>query len=160
MSVKPRLTLHADTAADLMTENPISLVEHTTVRDALAMMIDRDVSAAPVINSAGRPVGVVTVTDILIHEREATVPAGIRAELQASESLAAKLGDGYQIELSDPTPVSDIMTPGLFTVTPQHSAAEVVADMLRYQVHHLFVEEGGVIVGVISSGDVLRRLAP
>jgi CBS domain-containing protein len=156
----PRLTLRADTAADLMTENPISLHETTTVRDALAMMIDRDVSAAPVVNDAGRPVGVVTVTDVLIHEREATVPAGIRAELAASESLASKLGDGFQIELSDPTTVAEIMTPGLFTVTPGHPAAAAVADMVRFKTHHLFVEDGGVIVGVISSGDVLRRLVP
>jgi CBS domain-containing protein len=113
-----------------------------------------------VINAAGRPVGVVTMTDILIHEREADVPAGMRAELQASPSLAAKLGDGFQIELSDPTPVADIMTAGVFTVSPRHTAAEVVADMVRYKVHHLFVEDAGVIVGVISVGDVLRRLAP
>lgn len=160
MAAFPRLVLHADTAADLMTANPISLPHATPVREALAVMIDRDVSAAPVINAAGRPVGVVTMTDILIHEREADLPAGMKAELQASESLAAKLGDGYQIELSDPTPVADIMTAGVFAVRPTATAAEVVADLVRYNVHHLFVEDGGVLVGVISTGDVLRRLAP
>ena len=154
----PRLVLRADTAADLMTSNPVSLRSDATIRDALGMMLDRDVTAAPVINEAGRPLGVVTVTDILVHEREVSLPAGVRERIAATPNLRAKLKDGFQFELADPTTVEEIMTPGLFSVAPDRTAAGVVADMLRFHVHHLFVVQNEVIVGVISTTDVLRRL--
>jgi CBS domain-containing protein len=150
----PRMVLHADTAAELMNDNPISIEENATVRDALNMMLDRDVTAAPVINAAGRPVGVVTVTDILVHEREVGLPVGVSERV----AVTGRLKEGYEIELADHTTVDQIMTPGIFSTTKDRTAGEVVADLLRYRIHHLFVMEKDVIVGVISTSDVLRML--
>lgn len=129
----PRPTLWADTAADLMTDNPVSVRRDATVREALATMLDRRVSAAPVIDDAGRAVGVVSFTDVLVHQRAA--PA------------------------ADP-PVDEVMTPGVFAVRPDRPADEVIAQLLRLKVHRLFVEDDqGAIVGVVTATDVLRRLA-
>lgn len=154
LSRPPRLVLQADTAAELMSDDPISIEENATVRDALNMMLDRDVTAAPVINAAGRPVGVVTVTDILVHEREVGLPVGVSERV----AVTGRLKDGYEIELADHTTVDQIMTPGIFSTTPDRTAAEVVADLVRYRIHHLFVMDKEVIVGVISTSDVLRKL--
>src|SRR5260370_276046 len=70
LDVPRPLMLGAVTAADLMTANPVSIRERATVRDAVKLLIDRRVSAAPVIDEAGRPVGVLSQTDILVHDRE------------------------------------------------------------------------------------------
>ena len=64
------LRLHAATAADAMTANPMSIREELTVHEAVVFLIERGISAAPVINEAGRPVGVVTEADILRHNRD------------------------------------------------------------------------------------------
>jgi len=66
----PRLALHAETAADLMTANPVSVREDATLREALGLLIDKGYSAAPVIDRAGRPVGVLSRSDLLVHDRE------------------------------------------------------------------------------------------
>src|SRR5436309_7364556 len=66
----PALCLQAVTAAELMTENPISIRHDAGVREAVALMTDRGFTVAPVIDDSGRPVGVVSITDILIHNRE------------------------------------------------------------------------------------------
>jgi len=156
----PRLTLQADTAADLMSENPISLREDASVQEAIALMTDRAFNAAPVIDESGRPVGVVTVTDILVHDREyvrylkagdVTVPADV-----ASRHLPEDMG----IEVVDRTTVSEIMTPAVFTIRESALVGEVVKTMMSRRVHHLFVaDDSGVLVGVISMGDILRKLA-
>jgi len=65
-----RLQLQADTAAELMTENPISVSETASLREAMAMLMDKGYSAAPVIDEAGRPVGVLSCSDLLVHDRE------------------------------------------------------------------------------------------
>jgi CBS domain-containing protein len=157
----PPLTLKAETAADLMSPNPISLRHTATVHEAIALLTDRNFDAAPVIDDNGRPVGVVTVTDILVHDREYVryLKSGDMAT-RADARKADRLPSDFGIEVVDRTPVEEIMTPTIFTVTPRTVAGEVVRRMLDLRVHHLFVaDDDGVLVGVISSCDILRRLA-
>jgi CBS domain-containing protein len=53
------------------------------------------------------------------------------------------------------------MTPALFGVAPDTPAAEVVEEMVVRKVHQLFVVDAdGVLVGVVTSLDVLRQFAP
>ncbi|HKA06379.1 MAG TPA: CBS domain-containing protein, partial [Gemmataceae bacterium] len=54
------LRLHAVMADDVMTANPVSIREELTVHEAVIFLTERRISAAPVINEAGRPVGVVS----------------------------------------------------------------------------------------------------
>jgi CBS domain-containing protein len=124
------------------------------------MMIDLDVSAAPVIDEAGRAVGVIAVTDLLIYQRELGVPMGLRGDLAVPDAVATKLLDEYEIEIADPTRVDEVMTPDVFSVEITRPSDEVVAEMLRLRVHRLFVtDEQGAIVGVISTTDILRNLS-
>jgi CBS domain-containing protein len=158
------LCLRAETAADLMTPNPVSVRADASLREALAMLIDRGYSAAPVIDEAGRPVGVLSRTDVLIHDRECVEHLTPVVEYYEGELLTddnEALGEGFQVERVDPTRVSDVMTPAVFAVGPEASPARVVHEMLRLRVHRLFVVDGdGVLVGVISALDVLRCLQP
>jgi CBS domain-containing protein len=154
------LLLRARTAADLMTPNPVSLRDDATVREAIAFLIDRGISGAPVIDEAGRPVGVVTRTDILIHDRQ-NVEHLAPPEHETGRPLPSRWWQEFQVEKVDTTPVRDLMTPAVFAVgegTPAWSAVEQMRDL---NVHRLFVVDGnGVLVGVISALDVLRHLAP
>jgi CBS domain-containing protein len=161
----PRLALQAETAAELMTPNPISVDEKATVREAVALLIDKGYTAAPVIDAAGRPVGVLSRTDILVHDRETFehVPQApefySRSELKAS--TGEPLGRGFQVEKVDRTRVRDLMTPAVFCVDPETPASKVIADLVGLNVHRLFVvDDAGVLVGVISSQDILRHLSP
>jgi|SRR4051812_26694936 len=153
-----QLVLQAETAADLMTPNPVSIPADAPVEEAVAFLTDKGFSAAPVIDRAGRPVGVVSRADIVIHDRETVnylkpVPDDAEAEAPAG---AGEL----TTEASAPVCVRDIMTPVVFSVRPDAPAARVVEDILSWDVHRLFVVDGGVLVGVISTLDVLRRLRP
>ena len=92
--------------------------------------------AAVVIDEAGHPLGVVTKTDVLVHAR------------QRKPGLEP-----------DDTPVTEFMTPAVFSVRPDTPARSVVEQLLALNVHHLFVSDAaGVIIGVISPVDVLRKL--
>ncbi len=128
----PRLVLDARTAEDLMTPNPVSIGQLTTVRDATAFLTAKGISAAPVIDGAGRPVGVVSSTDILVR---------------------------CQTAAADQSPVAAVMTPTVFCVRPDATAEEVVEKMLGLNVRRLFViDADGVVIGVIAARDVLKKL--
>lgn len=133
-----RLVLAAVTARELMSEAPVSLRADAPLREALVLLTDKGFGAAPVIDDAGRPIGVLSGTDILVHERERT------------QSQSATEED---------TKVRDLMTPAVFSITPQTPAAKVVSEMLSLRVHRLFVvDKPGVVVGVISVLDILKHL--
>jgi CBS domain-containing protein len=160
----PPLRLHAATAAELMVANPISLRADANVREALVLLTDKGFSAAPVIDEAGRPIGVLSRGDLLVHDREKVdyLPPG--AAYFYEQDLHTRQGgpvEGFQVEQVDTTRVRDLMTPAIFSVAPHTPAAKVIADLLALHVHRLFVvDDGGVLVGVVTAMDVLRHLRP
>src|SRR2546421_11696448 len=64
------LRLHARTAADLMVANPISLRAEAEVAEAIRLFTEKGIAAAPVIDEAGHPIGVVSRSDLLVYQRE------------------------------------------------------------------------------------------
>jgi CBS domain-containing protein len=53
--------------------------------------------------------------------------------------------------------VSDLMTGTVVTCSPQDSVADAARIMTARRIRHLPVKEGGLLVGVISIGDVLKH---
>jgi CBS domain-containing protein len=156
----PQLSLQAETARDLMSDNLISLRKDAGVQDAITLMVDRGYTAAPVIDESGRPLGVITISDILVHNREfvrylKADSAIARGSNRSADRSAAAAGS----EVVDPATVGEIMTPAIFTVMEDASAKVVVETLTSLNVHHLFVsDQQGILIGVISMGDILRKL--
>lgn len=153
-------------ARDLMSSNPISIHREATIREALETLTDHGFGAAPVIDEAGRPVGVVSRTDLLIHKRECVPSASTSDYTDFGRDCSdwdlfpePSWPEGFSIEVTDRTTVGEIMTPAVFTVSLDTPAAEVVRRMLELKVHHLFVIDANLtVVGVISPLDLLRYL--
>lgn len=143
LTASKKLTLKAETAYEMMSVDPVSIRDNARYHEALAFFIDRNITAAPVIDATGRPVGVVSVTDLLVHTRESSW--GSTGFTPAEEV--------------DPTTVAEMMTPTIFTVKRDTPAEEVVRDMIGSNVHHLFVvDHDETVIGVISTRDILRKL--
>src|SRR5207302_894245 len=100
----PPLTLHAETAEELMVPNLISLRAEADVAEATMLFTEKGIAAAPVIDEAGRPIGVISRSDLLIHQAE-----------QAKQRLGAD-DDGLPRETAGT--VADLMTPAVFAVGP------------------------------------------
>lgn len=147
------MTLTASTARGLMTSNPISIDAHATLKDAAAFLTKRSISAAPVINDAGKPVGVLSRTDIVRFSS---------GDLEAPQMLGDFINEAKaQHDSTRPNSVTvdQVMTPFVVSVSLDASLAEVCEKMVERKVHRLFViDHDGVLVGVISALDVLHCL--
>jgi len=64
------LVLQARTAEELMVPNPISLRAEAGIAEAMLLFTEKGIAAAPVIDEAGRPIGVISRSDLLIHQCE------------------------------------------------------------------------------------------
>jgi CBS-domain-containing membrane protein len=115
-----------------------------------------------VIDDAGRAVGVISLSDIVVHDRNFVAHARPVPEYYTRSELTAQLGEdavGFQVEVVDRTLVRDVMTPVVFSVRPDAPARKTIEEMVNLHVHRLFViDDTGVLVGVVTMTDILRRL--
>jgi CBS domain-containing protein len=106
-----------------MTPNPLSIGQNATVKEAAAFLSERGFSAAPVIDEAGRPVGVVSRADIVIHHRHKGEYVPAVPDYYEKTDLATRAGEplpgGSQVESTDQTRVRDIMTAVVFAVSSE-----------------------------------------
>jgi CBS domain-containing protein len=153
-----RLVLHAETAYELMVPNPISIRAEAEIPEAISLFAEKSIAAAPVIDEAGRPIGVVSRSDLLIHERECEkARAGKPEYFFASDT--AEVPRETPPKATAKTTVVDLMTPAIFAVAPDTPVHRVISDMVGLHVHRLFVvDTDGILVGVISTMDILKHL--
>jgi CBS domain-containing protein len=158
------LRLHATSAEDVMTANPVSVREELTVHEAVVFLTERRISAAPVINEAGRPVGVVSEADILRHNREHADHLYWLPQKLVDRELTLHSGEhlddrSFEVEVPDVTRVKDIMNPVIYAVRRDTPIPEIVNQLCKRRIHRLFVvDEDGSLIGVITTLDLLSRL--
>src|SRR5262245_37605308 len=99
-------------AEELMTENPHSIREDATVEETVSFLIDKGFRAAPVIDESGRPVGVISQSDILIHDR---AKSGGIPDFYGMANLDF---EPMPLETTRAVRVRDLMTPVVFQVPP------------------------------------------
>jgi CBS domain-containing protein len=124
---------------DIMQTEVKTVHRDATVAEAISLLAEEHVSGLPVVDDADRVVGVISTTDILQAESDWRGP--------------------NRLDLIENTPVSELMTPRPLMVAPDATIREVAQQMLYGEVHRLFVEEGGRMVGVVSQTDLVRALA-
>ena len=109
-----------------------TVVSETTVYEGLEVMADKNVGALVIVDNDGI--------------------VGIFSERDYARRLA------LEGKRSRDTPVRDIMTQVVATVTPSHSMKDCMELMTNQRVRHLPVVEDESLVGLISIGDVVKSL--
>ncbi|HET8650247.1 MAG TPA: CBS domain-containing protein [Gemmatimonadales bacterium] len=128
--------------ADLMTPDVHAIAPDAMLAEAVRLMADEHISALAVTAADGRLLGVVSTADVLQAE----------AESDAGEPDARNA-------LLERTLVEDIMNRTPISIGPDAGLREAAQHMLYAEVHRLFVQRDGRLVGVISQTDLVRALA-
>lgn len=127
-----KLTGTAGSVLDEKGRNVYSIRPDASVYDAVARMAEHEVGALFVMEDS-RLVGVISERDyarkVILRDRS-----------------------------SKDTPVRDIMTTNVVTVTPDHTIPQCMSLMHQHGFRHLPVIDGGKVVGVLSVRDLLRAV--
>ena len=141
-------------ASDVMTRNIFSVRPDATVAEAIRTMLDKQISGLPVIDEAGRLVGILTEGDLLRRGETGT-------ERQRPRWLEILMGPGRlagEYVRTHGRKVDGIMTRDLVSVAPDTPLKEVVELMERHRIKRVPVLDGDVPVGILSRADLLRAL--
>jgi CBS domain-containing protein len=131
------------TVAEVMTPKPLVLAEGESVRAAARVLFETRVGGAPVVDAAGRLVGVVSERDLL--EKEAALHVAFRGAADADRRRGART-------------VGEICTRPARTTTLEATLHAVARRLIDERVARLVVVDDGRIVGIVTRHDVLRVL--
>ena len=132
------------TVKDVMTTEVVAVRRETTFMQMAAVLRRYRVSALPVVDDAGRVLGVVSEADLLA--KEALSDPGPVAELVHRKDLRKAEG----------LTAGDLMTSPPVTATPDDPVEQAARMMHFIRVKRLpVVNSGGQLVGIVSRSDVL-----
>ncbi|MBW2459237.1 MAG: CBS domain-containing protein [Deltaproteobacteria bacterium] len=143
----------------VMSTEVICVAEDVSTDSLMALLLNRDISGAPVVDERGRLKGVVSKTDLV---RDRYDQLGVEeiddAGLANNRILDAELG----LRLSHPstTSVGELMTPVPQAISETGSVARAAALMAHQGIHRLpVVSRDQAVVGILTAHDVLRWVA-
>lgn len=144
---------------EIMTENPITVTGSMEIFKAAKILLDHHFNGVPVVDDAGKLVGILCQSDIIAQQKKLPVPS-LFSFLDGYINLSSMKGIEKEVRKIAATAVADAMTPNPVTVAPDSNIETVAALMVDHNFHTLPVVEKGMLVGVVGKQDVLRTLVP
>lgn len=141
-----------------MTSEVITAATDMKVVDLAKLFVEHDIGGAPVVNSSGKVVGVVTESDLIDQNKKLHIPT-IMPFLDAVIFLESAKGMEKDIQKMAGAKVGDICSTRLVTVDAGDSLETVATVMSEENCHTLPVMEDGELVGVIGKSDIIRVIA-
>ncbi|MEU3599174.1 CBS domain-containing protein [Streptomyces sp. NPDC006798] len=140
--------MHHRTVADLMTTEVVRVRGDTPFKDVVRQLAEHRVGAVPVVDAAGRVIGVVSEADLLPKTADRPDAAGLvpLPDVPAWDLVRA---EGSRAE--------ELMSAPAVCARPEWGVVEAARLMTAQNVKRLPVVDGADrLVGVISRSDVLR----
>lgn len=129
---------------EVMSSPVYTVLPSTTIKQALQTLDAHKITAMPVVDEHGRPIGVVSEVDLLWGALRADQR---RHEIPTSEDAAL------------PSVVAQVMNHHPVTVEPDSDLATAVDLMMTTAIKSIPVVQHGRVIGIVSRRDVVHALA-
>jgi len=146
------------TAADLMQKNVITASAAMSLRDLALLLEEEGIHGLPVVDSAGDPIGVVSLTDLATAITSETDQLTPKRPYYSVMDEEIDLDEGYSapdVDVDVDLTVGDIMSTHIVKAGVDATAGELAKLMSEQRVHRVLITDGDRLVGIVSSTDVL-----
>ena len=147
------------TVADVMSRDPILVRPQTPLKEAIQILAEKRISGLPVIDDAGKLVGIISETDLMWQETGVTPPAYI----MILDSVIYLQNPGtYERDLHKALgqTVGEVMSKNPVAISPDKSLKEAAQLIQNHKVQRLPVlDNGGNVIGILTRGDIIRAMA-
>lgn len=146
-------------ARELMQRDVLMVGPNTPAREIARLLSTHRISAAPVVDSSGEPIGMVSEGDLIGEEepdrykrREWWLALLADGETLAPEFLAS-------LGAWESRAARDIMSTPVVTVSETANESEIAGLLTTHRIKRVPVVRDGKIVGIVSRADLVRALA-
>jgi CBS domain-containing protein len=172
---------------DIMTSELVTVSPDMSLHELAEIFASRRISGAPVV--AGEDlVGVISTSDLLEFEStspgaprhredqsewgEYDAPDDLDGDASGSSYFTdfwadagadvlqrIETSDGPEWNHLDGRTVAEAMTPSVWSLPPATPIREAASLMLEHRIHRVLVVEGGLLVGIVSTSDIVRAVS-
>jgi CBS domain-containing protein len=142
-------------ARDVMVSPVITVHPSTSVQDLARLLLERRISAVPVVDDQGRLVGIVSEGDLL-HRSEAGTERRRSWWLRLIAGDDALAADYIKAHARK---VSDVMTTQVITAAPETPLDEIAVLLEKNAIKRVPIVENGLIVGIVSRANLIQAVA-
>lgn len=144
-------------AKDVMTEEVITIQKEANIKDVAKLLTKHGISGLPVVNEAGKIVGIVTEQDLIVRDKKLNFPDYIY--LLDSVIYLESLND-FEEEFKKmvATSVKEIMTEDVISVDKNTPIEEIATLMSEAGINRVPVLDDGGVVGIVSRADLVQVL--
>jgi CBS domain-containing protein len=149
----------SQTVAELMNRDLLTVTPATPLSEAIRLLVDRQISGLPVVDEAGKLVGVISESDLMWREKGLDRPPYImfldsviylQNPAQHERDLHKVLGQT----------VGEVMTAGAISITADATLPAAARIMHDKKIHRLpVVDADNQPIGIITQGDIVRAIA-
>lgn len=141
-------------AADVMTRDVLTIYADRPVGEVARLLLDRRISAVPVVDAAGRLLGIVSEGDLLRRVETDTQRrrSGWHALLTTGQHLANEYVKAHARR------AADVMTRDVVTVLEDTRLGDIADLFEDHNIKRVPVMRDGAVVGIVSRADLLRAL--
>src|SRR3974390_516271 len=142
-------------AHQIMTKDIITVTPHTSIEEAARIMLRTHISGLPVLDDAGKLVGIVSESDFLRRSEIGTGrkrPAWLQFLVGPGKAATDFVRErGRRVE--------DVMTADPITVSEQTPLEELVRLMEKNGIKRLPVMDSGKLTGIVTRSNLLQAVA-
>lgn len=145
------------TAREIMTREVVTVTEQTSIKELASKFVETRFGNMPVLNSAGKLIGVISETDLVEQQKPLHIPT-VMALFDGVFYLDSEKSFKEQVDRITATTVGELCTGKLITCAPENSVREIAALMSKHKVHLLPVVEADEMIGVVARLDLIRTM--
>ncbi len=139
-------------AAEIMTKEVLTVGPDTSVGEIASLLLDNAITGVPVVDDAGRVLGIVSESDLIGEASSNTRRAWwLRLFAERAETLE-------EIAAARDMKARDVMTRPAVTVGEHTPLAILAALMRRRRINRVPVLRDGRLVGIVSRADLLYAI--
>lgn len=142
-----------------MSREPIVVRPETSLKEAIQILAQHRISGLPVVDEAGKLVGIISESDLMWQETGVTPPAYI----MILDSVIYLENPGhYERDLHKALgqTVGEVMSSNPITISPEKSLREAAQIMHEKNIRRLpAIDNDGKVIGILTRGDIIREMA-
>ena len=142
-------------AKDIMTRDVTTVSPSATVREVAKLMASKRLSGLPVVSSDGRPVGMLTASDLLHRVETGTEKRSswFTSFFSNPDDMARQYAKAHGLK------AHEVMSRHVVSVRDDADLSEVADVLDRNKLKRVPVVRDGTLVGIISRSDLVRVLS-